>query len=69
MYGMDFKEIYALRKNIKNISREELEKAYLAISDEWLHITDDICHLNGIIDGSWPDADECIKICREKANV
>jgi len=66
---MKFKEIYALREGIKGLSREELEKAFLDVSDEWLHVSDDADYLRAIVEGSWPDADDCIKEYRLKAAI
>lgn len=66
---MDFKQVYELRKKRKSLSREQLEQAIVDLSDEWLHVTDDLSYRNAIIDGSWPNADEVIKITREKRNA
>jgi hypothetical protein len=63
---MDFDEIYEIRKKVKSVPREELEQAFLDLSDDWLHVSDDLNYRNAIIDGSWPSADECIKIARKK---
>tara|TARA_Y100000310_G_scaffold339131_1_gene430860 strand:- start:242 stop:448 length:207 start_codon:yes stop_codon:yes gene_type:complete len=64
---MKITEIYEIRKKVKSLSREELEQAFLDLSDDWLNISEDLSYRNAIIDGSWPSADECIKISRTKA--
>lgn len=63
---MDFDSVYSIRKQIKDLSKEELEKAFLDLSDDWLHVADDLNHANAIIDGSWPTADEIINEVRRQ---
>ena len=48
------------------MSRENLEKAFLDISDELLHVSDDLNYSQAIIDGTWPSADDIIAHRRNK---
>ena len=61
---MTFDELYPIEKRVDDMPIDELRKTTHDLLSYILNIGSDLDYYRCIINGTWPDADECIKAAR-----
>ena len=63
----EFCKLSALRKKaLKSDDIEFVKKTLKEFADLWLNVDEDLSYYMCILDGSWPTADEILKLSLEK---